>query len=288
MRAAARPVESCVFHPPEIAVSLSGLPSGGPGAALPWGVTTADACRWVRDLPAPRGRGVRGVALDASRGDLRARELGRSARRDIGAMLRRSELELSSIDLWIPPAHFEDPTKSARAIETATQTAQLVGELARLAGGRSAPVVSVTLPPTLDASVRAELGASAERYGSLIADHTPGVIVHAGVGGGGLGVGVDPALCLMAGESPGKRAVAGGADRLALRLSDADANGRCAVGAPGGRLDLAGYAGACLTATNTSGIGGRWMTLDLRGVSDPARAARAGIEAWIVVTTPGA
>lgn len=253
-----------MLHAPEIAVSIGGL---RPGADAPWRASTPDACAWVRD------QRVRAVALDASRPDLRARDLGRSARRDIGAMLRRTELELSGVDLWIPPEHYTDPARSERALETLTQTAQMSAELSRLAGGRSAPVVSVTLPASLDARVREEIGLAADRYGATVADHTPGM-VHVGAG---VGVGVDPAACLLAGESPGKRAVAGGATG-ALRLSDLNATGRCAVGAEGARLDLAGYAGACLTVGGVRGV--RWITLDLRGLGDPERALRAGVHAW--------
>jgi hypothetical protein len=257
-----------VLEAPDIAVGLSGLPAQ---AGRAWGAATADSCVWVRE------QGVRAVALDASRHDTRARDLGRSARRDVAALLRRTELDLAGIDLWIPPEHFVDDTKNQRAIDTVALTAALAGELARLVGGRSVPVVSVTLPGDLDDRVRGEIGAAADRHGAVVADHTPGGVRRAA----GIGVGVDPAACLLAGESPGKRAVAGG-DAAFLRLSDVNATGRCAVGADGARLDLTGYAGACLT------VGGRWITLDARGVGDPARAVAGGVAAWRRATTlPG-
>jgi hypothetical protein len=266
--AAAFSYRCVVLQAPEIAIALCGLPAR---SGQPWGSATPDACVWARE------QRVRAVALDASRPDVRARDLGRSARRDLSAMLRRTELELAGIDLWIPPEHFNDDAKSQRAMDTVSQTAALAGELARLVGGRSVPVVSVTLPGGLDERVRREIGEAADRHGAVVADHTPGAIHE----GAGLGVGVDPAACLLAGESAGKRAVAGGRSAC-LRLSDLNATGRCAVGAEGARLDLTAYAGACLT------VGGRWITLDTRGVGDPERAAGSGVSAWRDATTlPG-
>lgn len=257
-----------MLRPPEIAIALCGL---AVKAGRPWGVSTPEACVWVREQRA------RAVALDASRADVRARDLGRSARRDLAAMLRRTELELAGVDLWIPPEHFLDDSKAQRAMETVLQTAAMAGELARLVGGRSMPVVSVTLPGSMDERVRREIGEGADRHGAMVADHTPGAVHHAA----GLGVGVDPAACLLAGESPGKRAVAGGASAV-LRLSDLNATGRCAVGSEGARLDLTGYAGACLT------VGGRWITLDTRGVGDAESAVGKGADAWRNSTTlPG-
>ncbi len=247
-----------MLHAPEIAISLSGLT---PGAERPWRSSTAEGCAWVRD------RRVRGVALDAGRPDLRARDLGRSARRDIGAMLRRTELELTGIDLWIPPEHFVEPEKSQRAMETLFQTLGLAMELARLAGGRSRPLVSVNLPRSLPESQRVAIAAHADKHGSIVADHTPD---EENEPSGRLVVGVDPASCLIAGVKPDGRVHGAGA----LRLTDANSMGRCPVGGEGSRLDLAAYAGACIVS------GQRWIIADARGVPDGARAVSAAIAAW--------
>lgn len=256
---------------PEPAVAISGLPAR---ADAMWKAGTADACAWVRD-----GR-IRGIALDAARPDCRARELGRSARRDLAAMVRRAELELAGIDLWIPPEHFLDDARAERAFEAVRLNAELAAELARLVGGDSRAVVSVQLPPSLDDATRAELGQHADRFGAVLADHTPGPIRAAP----GLVVGVDPAACIMAGESAGKRAVAGGASS-SLRLSDMNSTGRCAVGSEGARLDLKGYAGACLTV---GGVGRHWITIDTRGIHDPARGVAQGLTGWRdLVALPG-
>jgi hypothetical protein len=248
-----------VLHAPEIAVSLAGLPARGEWSSTP------QAAAWVRD------QRVRGLTLDAARPDCRARDLGRSARRDLGAMLRRTEVELAGIDLFIPPEHYADPARCERAFETVQQTAMLAVELARLVGGRSRPLVSITLPASLAAHEREGLTAMFEKYGAIGADHTPGT---EGVGSHShwLGTGVDPAACFLAGVDPAK--IATGPGVTALRLSNLNATGRCPVNAEGGRLDLLAYTAATLTSDL------RWMVADTRGCAEPVRAAKAAVGAW--------
>ncbi|MEZ6163399.1 MAG: hypothetical protein R3B67_03075 [Phycisphaerales bacterium] len=48
--------------------------------------------------------GHRAVALDVTVPELRPRNLSRSARRDLAALLRKAELELAGLDLWIRPS----------------------------------------------------------------------------------------------------------------------------------------------------------------------------------------
>lgn len=248
-----------MLHAPEIAIAVAGLPARG---GAPWGVTTPEAAAWIRD------QRVRGLALDAARPDCRARDLGRSARRDLAAMLRRTELELAGIDLFIPPEHYTDPARSERAFETVEQTAILAGELARLVGGRSRPLVSLTLPTSLPEHERAGLTAIFEQHGAIGADHTP----DAPHPSAWLGTGIDPAACFLAGADPASLAARAGV--VALRLSNLNATGRCAVNAEGGRLDLPAYTGATLTSDL------RWMIADTRGVGDPRRGVNAAVQAW--------
>src|SRR5690606_2378798 len=85
-------------------------------------------------------------------------------------------------------------------------------------------------------------------------------------------VGIDPPAVLLAGDSPAK-AITRTGDRLAhVRLADLSAQGRCPVGDPGGRLELTAFAAAAAVA------GVEAVTLDLRGVPDPARAVAVGLE----------
>jgi hypothetical protein len=256
-----------MHHAPEIAIAVAGLPARG---GAPWGMPTPDAAAWIRD------QRVRGLALDAARPDCRARDLGRSARRDLAAMLRRTELELAGIDLFIPPEHYTDAAKSERAMQTVEQTAILAAELARLVGGRSRPVISITLPASLPEHDRAALTAVFEQHGAIGADHTP----DAPHPSAWLGAGIDPAACFLAATDPATLAAQPGV--VALRLSNLNATGRCPVNAEGGRLDLPTYTGALLTRHL------HWITADTRGCAEPARAVRAALDAWRGLTAlPG-
>ena len=76
-----------------LSLSLAGLtPREGvamePRAAIEWAA----------------GLGYRAVQLDGAAAGVRARDLDRSGRRDLAALLRRLQLGFSGLDLWIPPA----------------------------------------------------------------------------------------------------------------------------------------------------------------------------------------
>lgn len=244
---------------PEISVSGAGF--------------RAPQARSVREIiDAIASMGLRGIALDATASGLRPRELGRSARRDLAASLRRRELELTGLDLWIPSEHFNDPAHAQRALDAANQALDMAGELATLVGGRSRPVVSVLLPSDLDGESRQMLGASAQRVGAILADYTVFDTPPAPMPG--LGIGIDPVFWLNDAQSPGKAVTRAGADLASARLCDTSAMGRCVVGSTGGKLDLPSYAGALIVS------GQAWVTLDVRGVPDSALAVAKGVEAW--------
>lgn len=219
--------------------------------------------------------GVRGITLDAAAPDFRPRTLTRSARRDLAASLRRRELEFTGLDLWIPQEHFADAIHIQRAIDAVTQAAEMSSELAALVGGRSRPVVSVLLPSNMNETDRLAIGANAQRVGAIIADHQPDPQPDQVERIAGIAIGVDPALILMNGNSPGK-AVTHAAEHLAsVRLDDMNAMGRCMVGAQGGKLDLEGYAGALIVA------GQEWITLDVREIPEPSVAYHHAKQAWM-------
>jgi len=218
--------------------------------------------------------GVRGIALDASVPDFRPRELTRSARRDLAASLRRRELEFTGLDLWIPPEHFSNPINAHRAIEAVAQAAEMSAELATLVAGRSRPIVSVLLPTDLGEPERLAIGASAQRVGALIADHQTEQAEQIA----GIGIGIDPVLILMNGHSPGKAVTHASTQLAAARLCDVNAMGRCVVGSQGAKLDLKGYAGALIVASQASAQ--EWITLDLRQLPDPAQAIERSTQAW--------
>lgn len=248
-----------MFGLPEIAISAAGftMPSGSSSRA------TIDT---IASL------GVRGIALDGTATGMRARELTRSARRDIAAILRRSELEFAGVDLWIPPEHFTTPATAQRAMDATGQALELAGELAPLVGARSRAIVSVVLPSELSDESRQTLSAFAQQHGSVLADHaiqTEATSVHAGIA-----IGIDPVYYLMDGQSPAKALTRAGAQLASARLCDSSAMGRCVLGASGSKLDLTGYAGAMIVS------GQEWVTLDLRGLDDPIRATTQSINSW--------
>lgn len=248
-----------MFGLPDISVSAAGfsMPPGSPARA------TIDTIAAL---------GVRGITLDATAPGLRPRELSRSGRRDIASVLRRNELELAGLDLWIPPEHFADPATSQRAIDAATQALEMASELAQLVGGRSRPVVSLVLPPELDSTARETLAAVAQRCGSTLADHA--IMNEDANRPPGIGVGIDPVFYLTDGQSPAKAVTRAGDHLASARLCDTNAMGRCAVGSTGAKLDTTAYAGAMIVS------GQPWVTLDLRGLSDPTAASACAIAAW--------
>lgn len=229
--------------------------------------------------------GPRGITLNGALPGGRARELTRSARRDLAALLRRLELNFHGIDLWIPPAHFADPREADRAMAAAFDALALTAELADLAGSGHA-VLSMELPQRDEGRVAAaRLAECAAASRVQIADHAwPPRDRPAGqksrVGGGGdpLGVGIDPAGVMLAGALGGAGAVSWSADPAAAvthlgdavavaRLSDLGSGGRAPLGT--GRLDQMAYA-AALSAISYQGP----LVIDLRGVLDPAFAAQ--------------
>lgn len=234
-------------------MSIAGLGrgsvGGGPRAVISWAVEV----------------GARAVTLDGALPGLRARELGRSARRDLAALLGRAELGFAGIDLWIPTEHFGAGEHADRAVAAVGEALELASELAGLAGGDA--VVSVSLPE--DGAARPALLAAAERTGAAIAD------VRWPAAADAIGVGLDPATLIAAGADP-IEASSGVADRLvSARLSDLGPAGRIEPGAEGGRLDLGAYAAVLGSLTELDRV-----IVDLRGLRGVDHAARRVLERW--------
>ncbi|MEZ6243678.1 MAG: hypothetical protein R3B57_11630 [Phycisphaerales bacterium] len=244
-------------------VSLAGLDdapgrpwSGGARAAIAWGGTLS----------------VRGVRLDAAAAGVRARDLDRSARRDLAALLRRTERSLGGLDLWIPPTHFADASRVDRAVAATLGAIELAGDLAALVGGASRRSVSVILPGEVDPTVVGSIAAAAEIAGVVVADHAWPCAEERSAG---IGVGVDPATVLLAGGDPSEAVSRLGGRVVVARLSDANAQGRCLPGDAAGRLDMVAYSVAIATGGADPEI-----VVDLRGLPRQDRAATRIIEAW--------
>jgi len=218
--------------------------------------------------------GFDAVQLDASASEARPRDLGRSARRDIGAILRRAELVCSGIDLWIPPAHFVDAARADRALSAVAEALGLASELAELTGG--APVVSLALPAGAQGDdLLPVLAARAASGGATLADHrwpqialdSPAAVL---IDGRTVGFGVDPAAIMLAESvlADPAMAVSRAGSRLAsVRINDLNSSGRTPPGS--GRLDLLSLA----TAFVTNGSA-RHAVLELRGLRAQDEVAR--------------
>ena len=226
------------------------------------------AIEWVASL------GYRAVQLDAATKGFRPRELDRSARRDLASVLRKKELALSGLDLFIPPDHFTDPAHIDRAVAAVRSTIELVAELAALVPAfNSAPIpcVSLTLPADLADDTRDELAAHAERTGAQLADHavqnqtdTSLSTAHA------LGVGIDPATLILAGFDPVQAVATSGTHLFAARLTDAAHGARIAPDSPGSQLDQTAYAAALHVVGYI-----RPLIVDLRNIPSPVIAAKS-------------
>jgi len=231
--------------------------------------TVSGAPRTVREAIDHAARaGYRGIALDGTMHSVRARDLDRSARRDLAASYRRAGLASAGVDLWIPPEHLDDPRHADRAIGAASGALELAGELASLTDGQR--VLSITLPRSgaAPAPWRRTLEEESERLGVRIADCAwpPPTDVH-----GPIGVGIDPALALAAGENPSRAAARAGAALAMVRVTDWNGIARVPVGI--GRLDVLSFAVSVATAGYV-GFG----VVDVRGTPDPIAAAAGAVE----------
>lgn len=213
--------------------------------------------------------GYRALTLDAKAPGLRARELDRSARRDLAATFRRAELRLAGVDLWIPEEHFCDPTRIDRAIAAGVGTIDLVAELASLTLGD--PIVNMVLPAAESGDARRAMAAAAEAAGVQIADH------HWPLGetpAGPIGSGLDPVVALF--EKADPVAFASSPSLISARLAGlGDAAIRVPLDAPSNRLDLLSYRAALSLAPML-----RTLVVDVRGLTDAHAGAVAALDAW--------
>lgn len=257
---------SLVFPAPVLSVSLAGL---SPEPGRPWSAGPRAAIEWAAAC------GFRSVQPDATAPGLRPRELDRSARRDVAALLRRLAATCSGLDLLIPAADFADPARAERALAANLGAIELAADLVALgAGGSEAGRVCVSLDPRTAPDSLQSIRDRASTCGVAVADlaRPPREPRDAA---DPIGIGIDPAQLLLAGEDPATAASRAGAALVAGRLSDADTAARVAVGARGGRLDRLAY----LVALATAGYRGP-MILDLRGLAEQDRVALETLASW--------
>jgi sugar phosphate isomerase/epimerase len=251
---------------PPLSVSLAGLSAR---ADAPWAGSARAPIEWAAS------GGFRAVRLDAAA--LRARDLDRSARRDLAALLKRLSLGCQGLDLWIPPGHFTDAANADRAVQAAISAAELAADLRALLGASGVVTLALTLPEKGAESAIATLAERAATFGVTLADHAFPLSEPSGMlarqPGSAVGIGIDPAAVLMGGGDPAAESSRAGRLLAAARLSDASALGRVAPGE--GRLDELAY----LVALSTAGYRGD-IALDLRSLPEQERVAGDALRRW--------
>ena len=245
-----------MLDPQELSLALS--PFRAPPGSHP-----REPVEWARLA------GFRSVTLDATAPGLRPRELDRSARRDLAALLRRLELRLAGVELWIPGEHFTDGGSRDRAMGATLGAIDLVAELATLTQGDR--VLSVFVPPDAPPEVAHSIAQHALRASVRIANHAPTDEARSSP----LDAGLDPAASLLAARDPISDAARLGSRLACARLSDASTISRIEPGSPGGRLDALAYSVALRGAGYSTPV-----VLDLRAVPSPTQAAARARARW--------
>ncbi|GAB5495691.1 MAG: hypothetical protein Phyf2KO_07710 [Phycisphaerales bacterium] len=202
---------------------------------------------WVNKL------GYRAIALDSTHPELRARSLDRSARRDLAASLKRSQLCLSGVDVFVPAKHFADRENADRATAAVLGAIELARELGSLGAGSEA-VVCFELPDEPVEGVESEIVADAERFGVSVA------VVRRDVKG--LGRAVDIDALHDAGVEP------------AERIAEGCAQIRWGGPRPDRRVELMPIAGAFAMS------GGGSCVVDLSHGRDVRATGERALEAW--------
>lgn len=221
-----------------------------------------------------RSLGFGAVQLDASLAGLRPRELDHRARRDLTAVLTRSDLRLAGIDLFIPRRHYTDPATLDRALTASLDAIRLAADLGRVPVSLSPPIEG------LSDEVRGALVEAADMHAVRLAIHAEDQLdaLTAWVNEvdlPALGLGIDPAALLALGKDPVATVHAHGNRVNAARLADWTSQERCVVGQ--GELDVAQYRIA-LDLSAKSRLGP--VVLDLRSLTEPQGAAARAARAW--------
>ena len=259
---------------PPVAVAMAGLDLDAAGLApiAPGGERVRGLIGWLARA------GARGLRIDATAAGIRPRELDRSGRRDLAALLRRSELAFAGVDFFIPPEHFLKPDMVDRAVSGVLAAIDLAADLAGLGAGSvvtrstSPASVSIVLPEKLAPDMRRSLSDHALSQGVRLADHAWPIGERDGGSadeGEAIGIGLDPATVLSAGADPIMLAAKIGSRLVCARLSDigAGAPGSARIAPGSGRLDVTAYLATLVTVGYTGHV-----ILDLHGLRDPAGA----------------
>jgi sugar phosphate isomerase/epimerase len=214
-------------------------------------------------LTLARSLGCSALHLDATAPGLRARELDRSARRDIAASFRREGLSLSGLDLLIPTAQFQNTLTLQRAMDATLAAIALSSELAGLIDS-SQRIVCLTLPRALHSDALQTLATQAQLHGvhlaiewsseASLAIHDPSPATHDASLSSvpSVGLMLDLATELLAGRQPHETIAKLGSTIACIRASDADRTGRVPIGR--GRLSKELVVATIQTCTKLPGV----------------------------------
>lgn len=231
----------------------------------------ADACAWLAE------QGVRGVQFSATQPATRPRDLGASARRDIRSMVQRLGLEVSGIDLWIPPEHFLDPANAERAVDAVRHACSFASFLGRVPVALAFPAAPAAEDPraALHADAARAVTAAAAHEGVRLAVAPETLAPLATPPAGAL---IDPAAVLAAGGDPAAAVAKAAGTLVAARVVDLLRSGlRGPVGAGSeARLDLTAYR----VALELAGV--RLLpVVDARQWPQPRPGLLQSVQAWI-------
>ena len=229
------------------------------------GVSTDSPPRQVIERAA--GAGFRAIVIDAARQGVRPRDLDRSARRGLASLLRRLELRLAGIELWIPPAHYASPAHSDRALTSTLSAIDLLAELAGLAETDRA--LTLTLPAQGADEAITTIAQTAHRAEIRIANAAwPQAPSEENDGDAPIGRCIDPRAISRDGEDPI-------AHVTACRHAPEAARWAYASRRPEEVIDPLVYASA-LSVVGFQGA----VALDLRDSADPESDAGAALARW--------
>lgn len=214
------------------------------------------------------------VQLDATLPGIRPRDLSKRARHDLSSLLRRSDIELAGLDLFLPRKHFIESENVDRATSACLAAITLAADLGRVPVSIGLPLADMT------ENVTAALAEAADGHGLMLAVHHESNLealsdwlntIDLGV----VKAGFDPAA-LLAKEGDAIAAAQKLGKHIGVaRLSDiTDGAVRCPVGE--GELDVLTYRLTLDLATARTGP----VVLDLRGIDNPFAAAATAQNAW--------
>lgn len=210
-----------------------------------------------------RALGARAVLLDASLPGVRPRELDRSARRGLCALLRRMELRLDGAELPIPAPHFADPATQDRALAAVAETSAFLAEAAALAETTRLLHLAAPDPQAAAAAAPHDITLTAPAQPDLPQPYSAAL---------------DLGAVVLAGSDP--VAAVGATPKLgAIRLTDARNGARCALGH--GDVDVfALHAAAATVAPEAS------LIIDTTNLPDARAAAEQTLAAWADAARP--